>query len=287
MRVRAATGLESNADEADPGPPFSRPTEPTAVLLDVDGVIRIGRDVIQGALDAIDYLRRRGIPHSFISNNTNTPADSLAAELRGLGLDVGADETITAGRLTAIHIHEEFPGARCEFLGEGMPFSERDGIDLVEDHADVVVVGGNGPSVTFDRQNRALRSLVEGAAFIAMHRSLRWMTSDGLALDSGGLVSALELAAGVKATVIGKPEPAAFKYALDSIQMPLQGALMVGDDIANDVLAAQALGMRGVLVLTGKTNADTVRTSHPAPDHVLPSVAELPALIEQLGYGQG
>lgn len=115
-----------------------------------------------------------------------------------------------------------------------------------------------------------------------MNANLYWKTDEGLLLDTGAFLPGLERAAGVSAEVTGKPARAFFTAALDALGVGPEQAVMVGDDIDNDVLAAQRLGVTGVLVRTGKYREATVRSAPAAPDYVIDSVADLPALLAGL-----
>src|SRR5438445_10430484 len=114
--------------------------------------------------------------------------------------------------------------------------------------------------------NAAFRMLMNGAVLLAMHTNLYWLASDGLRLDSGPYVHALELATGKQATVLGKPDRAFFEQALRTIGVGTHEAVMVGDDIENDVGGAQRAGLRGVLVCTGKHRADSPLLAKVRPD---------------------
>jgi len=115
-----------------------------------------------------------------------------------------------------------------------------------------------------------------------MHRGLYWRTSEGLQLDSGAFVTGLEQAAGTQAQVVGKPAAAFFATALAHLGTAAAHTLMIGDDIETDVLAAQAHGLTGVLVKTGKYLPSTHHGATGTPDHVLDSFAGLPTLLEHL-----
>ena len=119
-----------------------------------------------------------------------------------------------------------------------------------------------------------------GASLVAMHRNLTWMTAEGLKLDSGAFLLGLEEAAGVGATVIGKPNANFFLQALAMLGLHPGRAAMVGDDLENDVIAAQRVGMTGVLVRTGKFDAAELARASISPDHLIDSVADLARLIE-------
>lgn len=154
------------------------------------------------------------------------------------------------------------------------------GIELVKTDADVVVIGGAEELLTYEAMNAAFRMLMNGAVLLAMHTNLYWRTSAGLVLDSGPYVYALERATGKQAVVLGKPNRAFFEQALLQIQMPAEAALMVGDDIENDIAAAQQAGVRAVLVTTGKHKGDSPLLEKVKPDAVLASIAELPSYLQ-------
>jgi HAD superfamily hydrolase (TIGR01458 family) len=156
-----------------------------------------------------------------------------------------------------------------------------DGVLLVDtpEEADVVVLGGACDAFGYDIVNRIFRSIVGGAAFVAMHRNFYWQTDRGLELDAGAYVAGLEAATGVTATVCGKPAPAYFAAALAMLGLPAGRTAMVGDDITNDVLGAQAAGLTGILVRTGKFRPSDLLQSHGKPDHVVDLLADVSGLI--------
>jgi ribonucleotide monophosphatase NagD (HAD superfamily) len=115
-----------------------------------------------------------------------------------------------------------------------------------------------------------------------MHRNLDWQTDQGLQLDMGAFVVGLEKATGVSATLAGKPSRAFFGAVLTELGVRADEALMIGDDIDADVLGAQASGIGGVLVRTGKFRQETLDRATGRPDHVIGSIAEVPALLDAL-----
>jgi HAD superfamily hydrolase (TIGR01458 family) len=139
-----------------------------------------------------------------------------------------------------------------------------------------VVIGGAEELLSYETMNKAFRMLMEGADLLAMHTNRYWKTAQGLQLDSGPYVHALELASGKRATVLGKPNRAFFEQALLSLNVPASAAVMVGDDLENDVRGAQQAGLRGILVCTGKHGADSPLLERVHPDAILPSIGDLP-----------
>ncbi len=247
-------------------------------LLDIDGVLAVSWEPIQGAVDTLAALRSEGMPFRLITNTTTGSRAELAQTLRGAGFDVQAEEIVTAVLATAQHLRTQHPGARCFVLSDGDPGADLEGIERVgPEDADVVVIGGAGEGFTHDVLNRVFRRLVEGAPLVAMHRNLYWRTAGGLELDGGAYIVALEAAAGVVAEVCGKPSPPFFRAALATLGVSADRTAMVGDDVVNDVLGAQAVGLVGVLVRTGKFREQDLEKG--PVDHVLDSVADLPRLL--------
>ena len=251
------------------------------VLLDIDGVLATSWEPLPGAIETVRWMRDRGIPFRLITNTTTKTRADLAETLDGAGFDVRTDELVTAVVATAEHIRTHRPGARCFVLSDGDAAADLDGIELVEiDAADVVVVGGACDDFTYEVMNRIFRRLMEGAELVGMHRNLYWRTSDGLELDAGAYIAGLEEATGRSATICGKPSPAFFDAALAMLGVPRDRALMVGDDIVNDVHGAQELGILGALVRTGKFLPGDLDKA-PAPDHLLETIADLPGLLSR------
>jgi HAD superfamily hydrolase (TIGR01458 family) len=251
------------------------------LLLDIDGVLSVSWEPIDGAIDTLTWLRDHGVPFRLITNTTTHSREALAGTLRAAGFSVNADDIITAVVATAAYLRAEHADARVFLLSDGDARDDMDGITLVgrDDPADVVVIGGASDDFTYDTMNHIFRSLMAGAALVGMHRNMFWRTSDGLELDGGAYIAGLEEATGVRATICGKPSPAYFQAAIEMLRLPAIRVAMVGDDIANDVLSAQQIGMTGVLVRTGKFRDADLQRDDGAPDHVIDSIAALPATI--------
>jgi HAD superfamily hydrolase (TIGR01458 family) len=120
---------------------------------------------------------------------------------------------------------------------------------------------------------------MDGAELIALQKNRYWLTPDGLSLDVGPYVAALEYATSAEALVVGKPAPAFFASALDAMGVPAERAAMVGDDVESDVGGALAAGLAGILVRTGKYHEDAVQRSGVEPTAVVDSIADVPALL--------
>jgi HAD superfamily hydrolase (TIGR01458 family) len=249
------------------------------VLLDIDGVLVTSWQALSGSVQAIAWLRSRSIPFRLITNTTTHTREDLAATLGDAGFDVRADEVVTAVVATASYLRSHHPDARVFVLSDGDGTGDLDGVEIVEtpEDADVIAIGGASDDFSYDAVNRIFRRLRDGASLVGMHRNLFWRTSGGWELDGGAYIAGLEAAAGVTAATCGKPSPASFEAALSLVGVPAERALMVGDDIVNDVLGAQAAGITGVLVRTGKFTPASLELGR--PDHVIDSLADLPTLL--------
>ncbi len=251
------------------------------LLLDIDGVLAVSWEPLPGAIDALSWLRSEDVPFRLITNTTTHPRNELAQTLRAAGFDVTSDDIVTAVVATAEYLRERHPGARVLLISDGDARVDLEGITLVgsNEPADVVVIGGGCDDFSYAAMNHTFDQVMNGATLIGMHRNMYWATTEGLQLDGGAYIAALEAATGAEATICGKPAPAYFEAALEMLGVRAGRAAMVGDDVVNDVLGGQAVGMAGVLVRTGKFRPADLERGDGRPDHVIDSFADLPSLL--------
>ena len=250
------------------------------LLLDIDGVLAVSWEPIPGAVEAIETFRREGMPFRLITNTTTQTRAVLAETLRAGGFGVDAGDIVTAVTATASYLRARHPDAGVFVLSDGDAAADLEGVRLVDvERADVLVIGGACDDFTYATMNRIFRRLMDGATLVGMHRNLFWRTRHGWELDGGAYVAGLEEAAGVEATICGKPATAFFEAALELLGVSAARAAMIGDDVVNDIGGAQAAGIHGVLVRTGKFREDDLVKG--APDTVLGSVADVPAWLRR------
>src|SRR5260370_22082485 len=257
-----------------------------AVLIDIDGVLTVSWKPLPGAVAALHRLRAAGVPLALVTNTTSRTRASIAGTLAGAGFPVTASDILTAPVIAAAYLHDRYPGARCPLLNSGDITHDLAELTLARQGdqapADVVLVGGARPEVSYQALNQAFSHLQRGAKLVAMHRRLYSRALEGLPLHAGAFLAGLEQAAGTEADVVGKPAPAFFATALARLGASAVGTVMVGDDIETDVLAAQRQGLTGVLVKTGKYLPRTHRAATGTPDHVSDSFADLPTVLDTL-----
>jgi HAD superfamily hydrolase (TIGR01458 family) len=258
-----------------------------AILLDIDGVLHVSGEAIAGAGEAVRVLRTDGHRLRFVTNNTTHARERLAEELRAAGIGVDADEVST----TAVAAAELLAGRRVLALTMAAVRDDLGSrVELVDDGADVVLVGGadesdeSGRVFSYENLNGAFAALESGASLVCLHRNRWWQTSRGPLLDSGAFVAGLEYAAGVEAQLVGKPSRAYFEGALAELGAAPSEAVMVGDDVEADVAGAKAAGLRAILVRTGKFRERTLAAAEPKPDAVLDTIADVPGFLRERGW---
>jgi HAD superfamily hydrolase (TIGR01458 family) len=249
-----------------------------AFLLDLDGTLYVGDTPIPGAVAAVRALADRGVPRRYLTNTTRMPRRVVAERLTAMGFPVAEGELFTPARAAARLLRERGLGRVALYLPDAAheDFAE---LEHTRGAADAVVVGDLGEGWTFDVLNRAFRQLMDGAELVALQKNGYWLTPAGLALDAGAFVAALEYATGREAVVVGKPSAPFFQLAAASLGIGGRRVAVVGDDAESDVAGAQAAGLRGVLVRTGKHRDDRLAASGVVPDAILDSVADIGTLL--------
>jgi HAD superfamily hydrolase (TIGR01458 family) len=248
------------------------------LLLDLSGVIYVQDEAVPGAAEALEQLRADDIPIRLVTNTTMRPRRSILERLERLGIEVDPAELITPATLAKRRCEEAgFESVALVVLDELR--EDLEGLEERSGSPDAVIVGDLGASWDYEVLNVTFRKLMDGAELIALQRNRYWETEEGLSLDAGPFVAALEYATGREAEVMGKPSPAFFELALGELGTSAERAAMVGDDVEADVGGAMDAGLGGILVRTGKYREDLVRDSGIEPTATVDSVADVPALL--------
>jgi HAD superfamily hydrolase (TIGR01458 family) len=245
--------------------------------MDLDGTIYTNDGPIRGAREALERLDRAGVVYRFGTNATHKPRREIATHLKTLGLPANEGHILTPATAVVERLREE--GKGCYPLLDEALLEDLEGIATTGDTPAYVLVGNLGGGFTYGRLDAAFRHLMAGAELIALSKNRYWQTAGGgLSLDAGPFVAALEYASGKRASVIGKPERAFFEFALENLGLPAETVAMVGDDPELDIRGAQAAGLRGILVETGRYRPGA--ESPFRPDLILRSVAHLPEALD-------
>ena len=256
-----------------------------ALLIDLDGVIYQGDRLVDGALDSLDWLKQRQIPHLYVTNTTSRSRAALLEKFIGLGFEARLEELMTPIVAANQWLHTQqiqkiaafvTPSAIGDFSGVEVIPPERDAA------VDAVVIGDLGDAWDYPLLNRAFRLLMQDPRpqLVALGMTRYWRSQDGLRLDVAPFIKALEHAASCEARVVGKPAEAFFAASLTLLHCAAQQTFMIGDDIVGDIDAAQACGIRGIQVRTGKFREADL-SGEIKPFAVLDSIADLPAWWQQ------
>ncbi|AHF89590.1 HAD family hydrolase [Opitutaceae bacterium TAV5] len=244
------------------------------ILADLDGTLYVGQTAIPGAIEALHRIRERGLGIRYLTNTTSKPRSVIAGQLHRLGLPVEIAHLYTAPCVARDHLLAAGM-VRCHCLLPADVIADMEGITHVDTHPQAVVVGDMGGGISGEALNRAFRFLLDGAAFFTLARNRCYRAADGLRLDVGAFTAALEYGTRREATLLGKPAPHFFRAPLDDLGLQPDEALMIGDDLESDVGGAQAIGLYGVLVRTGKFSEEELQKSSVRPDVVIDSFADL------------
>lgn len=255
-----------------------------AYLLDLDGVVFRGEQVLPCASALVEWLDATGRRTLYLSNNSLQTPEEIAAKLARLGMPRPEGRVLTAGWAACQAIAERHPGARVFVVA--MPsvveMAERAGLRPVWQEGkdgpvpDVVLVGLDR-SLTYPRLTRALQAVMGGAAFYSVNRDPRLPVEDGFEPGTGAIATALEYASGIHAQIIGKPAPGIVLQAMRLLGATPEETLMIGDGLDLDVVAGHAAGVTTALVLTGLTTAEQAQAASGdrRPDLVFPDLCAL------------
>ncbi len=253
---------------------------PQAILFDLDGVLYNAGQPIAGAAETIAWAWEKQIPHLFVTNTTSRPRSALVEKLARFGIETEASRIHTPAAAAVSWLQSQAAGKVALFLRRPARV-EFEGLPLLPDDAEVgaayVVVGDLGEGWDYRTLNRAFRLLHHnpGAALVALGMTRYWQAEDGISLDVAPFVAALEHATDRQAVVLGKPAKPFFDSAVKQLGLSAAGVVMVGDDIGADVAGAQAAGLQGLLVKTGKFHPKDL-TGEVKASGVIDSIADLP-----------
>jgi phospholysine phosphohistidine inorganic pyrophosphate phosphatase len=250
------------------------------ILFDLDGVLYNSEQLIDGAVRAVQWVQENRIPYLFVTNTTSRPRSALAEKLKSFGFSASEEEILTPAVAAAQWLRSHHAEKIALFVRAATRLEFAD-LPCLPDHAEAgasyVVLGDLGELWDYRTLNRAFRLLHNNpqALLIALGMTRYWLATEGISLDVAPFVAALEHATGRKALVLGKPAAPFFQAATEKLGLPARQILMIGDDINTDVGGAQAAGLKGALVKTGKFRPADLGGAV-SPDAVLESVADLP-----------
>lgn len=247
-----------------------------AYLIDMDGVIYRGAEVIPGAREWITHLLNVETPFLFVTNNSQRTRRDVAIKLVRMGMPVEERHIFTCAIATARYLARQKPNGTAYVIGEGglLQALHHNGYAIVDHDPDYVVVG-EGRTFSCEMIEAAVRMIMNGAKLVATNLDPNCPTQHGIRPGCGAIVSMLESATGRKAFSVGKPSPVMFRFACAELGVEPDQTTMIGDTMETDILGGVQIGCETVLVLSGGTALGDLERFAFSPDRVIASVADL------------
>lgn len=246
------------------------------LMIDMDGVIYAGEELIAGADEFVKKLLDQKIPFTFLSNNSSNSRADAVGKLAKLGIQVTEDHIYSSAMATAAFLTEHYPGCTVHVLGEGglLKSLENAGIQMVEEKPDIVLLG-EGHEFSLDKVHAAVDMILEGARFIATNRDpsprrLGWNN-----LGIAATAAMIEEACGREPFVIGKPSPVMMRSAAAYMNLAPQNVTVIGDTMETDIIGGIYMGFKTILVLSGIANQDQLKKYGYRPNLVVDSVDKI------------
>jgi len=248
----------------------------TGLLIDMDGVIYRGNQLIPGADRFIQTLMKEQVPFVFLTNNSQRTRRDVQTKLQRMGVDVDEHHIFTCAMATARFLAAKKPSGTAYVIGEGglLQAMHRNGFSIVDHSPDFVVIG-EGRTVTLDALENAVNMILDGAKLIATNLDPNCPTPSGTRPGCGATVAYLEAVTGIKAFSVGKPSPIMMRAARKELGLATSQTVMLGDTMETDILGGVQMGYRTVLTLTGGTSRSDLDKYAYGPDIIVESVAEL------------
>lgn len=254
-------------------------------LVDMDGVLYRGPELIPGADEFIRQLRARQIPFRLLTNNSQRTRRDVVAKVARLGIEVDEEHIFTSAMATARFLARQKPGGTAYVIGEGglLTALHQNGFSVVDHEPDYVVVG-EGRTFNLEMVEAAVRMILDGSKLIATNLDASCPTQHGLRPGCGAMVAMLEMATGIKAFSVGKPSPVMMRIAGDELGLATDEITMIGDTMETDILGGVQFGFHTGLVLSGGTRPEDLPKYAYRPEVIVESVAEFTALLDQSGW---
>ncbi|MBX7168453.1 MAG: HAD-IIA family hydrolase [Pirellulales bacterium] len=245
-------------------------------LIDMDGVVYRGNQIIPGADRFVAKLLELDIPFTFLTNNSQRTRRDVVIKLGRMGIHVAEQHIFTCAMATARFLAQQKPGGTAFVIGEGglLNALHSNGYAIVDHDPDYVVVG-EGRTFNFEMVEAAVRMIQDGAKLIATNLDPNCPTQHGLRPGCGAIVAMLETATGLKAFGVGKPNPVMMRAARKELGLATAETTIVGDTMETDILGGVQMGYRTVLVLSGGTRLEDLARFAYRPDIVVDSLLDL------------
>ncbi len=246
-------------------------------LFDLNGVFYEDKNIISGANETIDWLKKNSIPYKFISNNSTLSRKLFVEKLKKIGLKINISEVITSNYAGVLTI-KKMGLKNCKLIMTEEAKLDYKKFQLQNKKIDAIVIGDIGEKWSFSLMNELMNDVISGAEIIALHKGKYYQSQGKLKIDCGAFVAGLEYSTSKKAISIGKPKKSFFDLA--AFDLGTNKICLVGDDLHNDIEGGQKMGYKTILVKTGKYRQNIFDKSKIKPDFCISSIKELIKLFK-------
>ncbi len=252
-------------------------------ICDMDGVIYHGNHILPGVAEFIQWLHNERKEYLFLTNNSGYTPKELQQKLARMGLDIPEGRFYTSALATAAFLKEQSPGCSVFVIGEaGLLNALYDvGITMNDVNPDYVVVG-ESCSYSLDTLTKATNLVLGGARLIGTNSDVSGPIENGIAPACRALVAPIEMAAGIQAYFCGKPNPLMMRTGLRLLNCHSGDSVMIGDRMDTDIISGMESGMSTVLVLSGVSTLETLKTYAYRPNLVLNGVGDIVKLAHSV-----
>ena len=251
----------------------------TTYLIDLDGVIYRGNELLPGAKEFIAWLKANNKKFLFLTNNSFASETQVLEKLIGLGIVTDTSHLLSAGEAAVQNIARRYPGSLVYLVGE-QPLNDLlrqyqlQVADVDSYRADVVLVGLDR-HFDYKKLTGTVMAVRAGAHFITINRDPLLPVEGGFLPGCGTMAAAIEAGCGVTPEVVGKPEPLLLQEAMRMLGSNPSETVMIGDSLTVDIQGGKAAGTQTLLVLSGNTSREDVAHSSIKPDYIYQDVAAL------------
>ncbi|WP_239750575.1 TIGR01457 family HAD-type hydrolase [Mammaliicoccus sp. H-M34] len=246
-------------------------------FIDIDGTMYKGSEIIEGAIEFIEYLNANNKDYLFVTNNSSKTPAEVAEKLNKMGFNTSGEHVITSAMATAGYISEESPGASVYMVGgSGLKSSLSDaGLVIKEDQNVDYVVMGLDVNISYEKLSVACLAVRNGAKFISTNKDVSIPNERGFLPGNGSLTSVVSVSTGQTPIFIGKPETIIMEQAVEKIGLSKEECVMIGDLYDTDILAGINSGIDTLHVQTGVTSLEEINLKEILPTYSVKNLFEV------------
>lgn len=252
-------------------------------LIDMDGVIYRGGEIIPGGREFIEYLKQKDIPFLFLTNNSRPTKLDVVRKLKKMNIDVEQRNIYTSAIATAKFISSQHPSATAFVIGEGGLLNALNDCQIAveESNPDYVIIG-EGRTWTAENIEKAIDHVISGARLIGTNLDPAPKMKGWMKPGTGAIIKMIEEATGISAFSVGKPSPIMLRNARKELELHSAETIIIGDTMSTDILGGVLMGYSTILTLTGATSEEDLGKYTYQPNYIINSIKDIIPVVEKI-----